>query len=728
MKTKNLLYNWALSVSALLIYGGCADEFTAEKTVSSDGLTLEVNVSGTTAMSVETRGSSNSQLREDYVKTVDVFFVQNSNVVHYVKTNVVNGKATIANGQWKEQYSGVYDVYVLANKNDYDNPLTPETFETDLSWVQNKTQLLALTDTDINVVKAQYEKYANSEYQDKTFLMDGHTSWNSDNAEANAVINVDLAHAAAKLTVNLGYANGFLTEEIEIFSVSKKLVNYVQDVKSFTEGGSLALTNVQGESTTDGFSLANSTNGDGISRKDILYAYSYPNEWGKDIAGRETYFLVNIPYVENEIVYQNYYKVPVRVSGNTDDLKLERNMEYTINVTVDRKGNESIDEPTELTPTFSIADWESKEVNVDGDTPNYLVVSEKEIEMHDVEDKIITFFSSSPIKVEVVEAYFVNKDGDEISVKNQNLVNTEYNDKTLTGEIKIHSVKPGNVTARYITLRVTNTDLPISLSQDIKIIQYPLEYISGVPGVYATRTDLELTGNTYENFVNNVKLDNKPKIESGPFNSKVYTTVENFWGNLTGIYYVSTEQESNKYILKAASSDFDYDHSNNRMYLVQITSTGEEHTVARPAMDGNGEDIVTKSNDDNNRLVSPMFMLASQLGTVSTANWNTAQEHCKQYVEVAQLDGETKRFADWRLPTYAELQVIARYQNKQPDVMDEVLAGSSYWSAYNNRYLKTSDPEAVNPYEGGSKTKCYIRCIRDVTPEDLEEFRANGIK
>ena len=58
--------------------------------------------------------------------------------------------------------------------------------------------------------------------------------------------------------------------------------------------------------------------------------------------------------------------------------------------------------------------------------------------------------------------------------------------------------------------------------------------------------------------------------------------------------------------------------------------------------------------------------------------------------------------------------------------MDEVLAGDWYWSAYSGRYLVTDNYTAQNP--STSRSSCYIRCIRDVTPEDLEEFRAHGIK
>lgn len=723
------LYRLMVLTGGLIACWGCTEELSTEGTTETEGLVLEVSVGDIPATSLDTRATNDGDLKEAYVETVDVFFFAegSANVTYYVpKVNVVNGKAILASGTWKDTYQGKYDVYVLANKHDYDNPATAGTIETDLSWVTTKTQLLALTDTDADVAKAEGEKYGqdnSNSFSGKTFLMDGSiTGWDADTAEANATISVAVAHAAAKLRVNISYTDKFLTPGRDITSVTKKLVHYVKDAKAFAEGGSIALVEPQGEAGSDGFSLTNYQEGEGINRKDVLYAYSYPNEWGTDIVERETYFLVNIPYTDNDgELHQNYYKVPVRISGNTDDLKLDRNTEYTINVTIDCVGNETIDKPETLTPTFSVAAWELEYVDVEGDMPNYLMLSDDYIEMNNVEDATITFFSSSAIKVKIADAYYIYKDGTPIKVTNaSSIINTEYNAKALQGSLTIHSDIPTNVTARYITLEVTNSE---GLEKTINIVQYPLEYISGVPGIYSTRTDFENTGNTYENYRDKkeVHSDVKVEIEDGRFHfmSKVYLA------NNKKIY--SIKRDYNGVLVSGSNQSY---ISNNRMYLVQITSTNVGHTVARPAVEGTGLNIVTKSDPENNQLVSPIFMLASQLGALTTfgqGTWKVGQDHCKQYVEWAKFkDGSEKKFDDWRLPTFAELQIIAMYQNKANEVMDVVLSGSQYWSAQENIYLKTRDTS--KPATGNSRTLCYIRCIRDVTPEDLEEFRAHGVK
>lgn len=63
------------------------------------------------------------------------------------------------------------------------------------------------------------------------------------------------------------------------------------------------------------------------------------------------------------------------------------------------------------------------------------------------------------------------------------------------------------------------------------------------------------------------------------------------------------------------------------MYHVVITSTSGDYQLGRPIMsqDTDYEDIVDPNNPDNDNLVSPSFMLASQLGNSSTISWEKAK-------------------------------------------------------------------------------------------------------
>lgn len=728
------------------------------------GLVLELTVDNNpavTSSSASTRAAADPTLNENLVKEVDVFFSDDgTNVYSHIHATLgSDNRIVLAGADWRQTFSAAsYDVYVIANRHD-DN--------TDLSGISTIEELMALTDTDVDVYKVEGESISTSEtYSGKTFLMDGHTVWTSP-ATDDATIAVDLKRAAAKIVVNVSYksSEGFDFEKLSLTSPRKKVVNYATQAVAFTDS-EYKEPEIQGDASSDGFMIANVTSGNGENRKDILYAYSYPNRWGGNIE-RETYILMNIPYVDDNDYYQNnYYKVPVRISSDTDELRLDRNMQYTVNVTVDRKGNAEIDEPVELeSPIFNVAEWKTETINVDNDSPNYLVLSDEYIELHNESNTTISFFSSSELQnVVVKDAYFIDKEGNEIreilteeggrwdkyeQIKDL-YCSVEYDHGILTGKIRFSGDIPTNVTARYVTLEVTNTDTdnngnPIPITRTVTIVQYPLEYIMGVEGIYSTRDDFD--NNTYANYRDEKEFDNKNDLKISEtfgnswssyysFSSKVY--VENTirevvvydvfhqtgssWGRPTGYYTYKLSHSNNEY----ASGQ-----NNNRMYLVQLTSTNANYTIARPKTEIDKEDgqLVAVSSSENNELVSPAFMLASQLGVISSYNgggsWSGARDHCKNYVEVIEYSDskespkETRILDDWRLPTRAELEIIGQYQTSQPDVMDKVLVGRRYWTVLQDTYYTVPT---------GTTDATGVRCIRDVTPADLEEFAKHGIR
>lgn len=754
MKTRHY-YHTILAVSLFFfafLCGSCSEEILSGSETTTEGLVLRLEVDGQLAVSENTRALESDESlmeSESTVNTVDVFFLQDDAVKVYKHASVSGGKATLYGADWKTAFAGIYDVYVLANVH------TPSA---ELSSIKTKSELLTLRETDENVVRAQGEQSGNGEYQGKTFLMDGYTQWNaSAETQPNVTIDVVLTRAAAKLVVNLKYTEEFLKEGRNIVSVSKKLVHYTQDVRALAEGTELDNLErpVQADASIDGFSLANKSDNKGtVNRTDIIYAYSYPNDWGNDdMVERETYFLINIPYVdgsETEGDYQNnYYKVPVRASSNSADLRLDRNKEYTVNVTINREGNPEIEEPVELTPTFSVANWKTQAINIDEDTPQYLMVSETYIEMHNVADTVVTFFSSSTITVTLESAYYVDKYGKEVSLTESayDWYSVDYDESTLSGKLKIHSDIPEIVTARYVTLKITNVD---GMEKTINIIQYPLEYISGVPGLYSyveqyeKNGEIKVNGEWPSNLAGMYSADIREGLD-GHIGTNPYMKSKFYWEGV--IYRIDySYKDANEYNPLYVTANTPAD--NNRMYLVQISSTSDQYTVARPNLTNTEGELVTALGEENNKLVSPTFMLASNLGNIGNVDWVHAQDNCKHYVEYSiytideadrlsgkKYDGKGhRRFDDWRLPTYAELQIIAGYQENQGIVMDKVLTGQYYWAADKNTYLKIkSETESKStdkeiPIGTDSKSDGKVRCIRDVSPEDLEEFRAHGIK
>jgi hypothetical protein len=141
------------------------------------------------------------------------------------------------------------------------------------------------------------------------------------------------------------------------------------------------------------------------------------------------------------------------------------------------------------------------------------------------------------------------------------------------------------------------------------------------------------------------------------------------------------------------------------MYHVHVTATSFKYTVAIPRLDAQG---YTESSAENTLLVSPSFMIASQLGATQSPDGGVAQakSHCEQYIEVT-ADGNV--YDDWRLPTAAEIDIIIKHQDVS-DAMAVVLSGPEYYCAYNT---DANGNVIYTKKTGKSGNQKAVRCIRD---------------
>lgn len=459
-------------------------------------------------------------------------------------------------------------------------------------------------------------------------------------------------------------------------------------------------------------------------------AYAYAHVWDNaSTLEKEVRLIVNIPMnylpdnaTEWKFLDNSYYQIPVSTKK-----ELNRNTCYEVNVTVDAPGGSNPSKPVLLKDiSYSVRDWDEERINVGGDTdrPAYLTLNEYEMEMAD-DNTTLEFASSSEVTATIDRVYYIDKFGQEkelTQITNGSAdewgenIGSDYRpnwknrciikitpDENITGKIQVHGDVPGNNAVRYIIFTVENEE---GIKREVKVAQYPLEYITNIQGWYSYRSDFG--GTTWENYrdpsqkrVSAYNYDSRNDTWSYSatrygndyiFTSKVAEEIEtgsNRGKSSISYYYYNRWQTS-------LSTNEIWNAGNARMYHVQITASSGDYTLGQPRIT-NGK---TDPGEDNAELVSPSFMIASQLGAVfSISDEEMAASHCREYVEVAQ-DGTV--YDDWRLPTRAELEIIMEFQYKENAAMDEVLAGPSYWSAsglvYNNK---------------GSGTAKTIRCIRD---------------
>ena len=276
--------------------------------------------------------------------------------------------------------------------------------------------------------------------------------------------------------------------------------------------------------------------------------------------------------------------------------------------------------------------------------------------------------------------------------------------------------------------------------------QYPLEYITGIAGLYSylenddkykekwpeytknyggnEKNDdiiyLSYKGNGYsidKNVDSEIKEGLNHHIGNGvDMKCKFYIKNNEGIGRIFRIDLSYLKSKENENELASYLEDNET-ASNNRMYHVVITNTSDGYQLARPPMTSEDENATVVQNDVNNTFVSPSFMLASQLGNSSVLSWSDAEKQCQNYVEVG-MNG--KKYNDWRLPTLEEIRIIKKYQEETPDVMDVVLetretnennknANPYYWTAIKDVYIYTGNATEGTPEDN----KCRVRCVRD---------------
>lgn len=663
---------------------------------------------------------------------------------HFEKEELIqeSGTVTLMTGNWKNVFRGKDEcgVYVVANLYE-PKPIDDKegnnsfSFINDLSWIATLDELKGLTDQNFQI----YQPISDSK---KLFTMSGCIEkWEPASSPNIYTLSVPLTRLAARIEVNIEI--NFKENEIEqgyrVGIPQFELVNYT--TKALVLSGNDDTFSDRVWTSDDGFSANQST-----TNQNQFVAYTYPNEWNSDIL-HETYVLVNVPFIKDYTVEveNNYYKVPLRLS--TDDKRLERNHWYKIKAIISSKGNIVPDKPVELTDVhYEVAPWNDIDIDINDDTPMYLELSEYDVVMRNVDTYDLTFASSSQIAkpeneneiadIKIEEIYYYNKNGKKIDITDTEILNNTYLsvEGSLNGNLVIHSPIPENKTIRYITLTVKNTQYKEddsgtnSCIKTVTIKQYPLEYITGIAGLYSyLDNDNRYTNAWPDNLttIGNIEIDQRIRVglnkhigKSVDMKSKFY--LEN--GENSKIYRIDYSYDSkDNYLVDNGTA------SNNQMYHVVITSTSEDYQLGRPIMN---DDVVDQDQSDNDDLVSPSFMLASQLGNSSIITWQEAQNQCKNYVEVG---NNNEVYDDWRLPTAAEIGILIKYQsdikvNTGDDygVMDNILNSQDkdetnpfYWVSSENKYVLVKSTYNKNEQLKNDRTECRVRCVRDFHVGDL---------
>lgn len=681
MKTLNIYKKTTLALMALtmgLSLVGCAEDseliYQGAQQLSVKPQILDSKVSRAT--------DSDAKLNEDKLIKFNIKMFGEYDECKVDETftkNLQSGKAeVIAKDNWKVekdlQEGKTYNVKSVANA-------------TGTGDVQ--------TDLDI------WKPFHATNNGDKTFLMSSIENYPV-TKEPNQTIPVSLTRAAAKVILKVhvnveGYTAGQATW---------KLMNYNAKTKIFGDNSEIDLQ--------DGDKMLEAEGGTG---EYTITTYSYAMQWNDDTKAPAIYLQVPLTTKVDGVdkTEMNMYKIPVRDPKATgaNAKTLARNTLYKIDATINNKGGSSeIGYITEGKLVYDVLPWsEGETTNIDANT-SYLMVTPKVVYMKNVEDDIsVTYKSSSPVNIVSKKVYYIDNEGN-TEVYSAGYVETYGRDKfypyptkmelqkekegeNLGGKIVIKSPIPRNRFSKYIVLTLKNAE---GKEATVKYKQSPLIETQNFFGDYSSRSEDNWAYRTAEGKI--VKNYRYTYDYDGGYLAKYYDTGS---GNIYSFYY---------------GSDYNLSLTNNRMYIIQVSSTKDsKYNIAHPNID-------KSTGYTNDEVVSPAFMIASQLGAVQSGTFNqtTAKTHCETYREVKKENGKQVIYDGWRLPTKTEIQFIVDFQKesyknnkgetKQP--IKPVLEGANYYTL--------NKVSVATGYTGWGASGTFIRCVRDLTPAQVEEL------
>ena len=704
MKTLNIYKNTTLALMALtmgLSLVGCAEDseliYQGAQQLSVKPLILDNKVSRATT-------ASEASLNKDKLYNFNIKMFGEYNECKVDKTftgGLKSGKEeVIAQNNWKVekdlQEGNTYSVKSVANA-------------TGSGDVQ--------TDEDI---WKPYDATSN-----KMFLMSSEQNYPI-TKEPTQTIPVNLARAAAKIALTIhvdveGYTAG---------QAKWQLKNYN------------AKTTIFGSNTESELKDGEMVETQGGSGEYTVTTYSYATQWNDDTKAPAIY--LQVPLTADGNTEINHYKIPVRDPKATgeDAKKLNRNTIYTIDAKINNKGGSSeIGYITTGKVVYDVLPWsDGGTTDIDANT-SYLMVTPKVVYMKNVdEDMSVTYKSSSPVTIVSKKVYYIDNEGkteeyfqgyvetvyetvtytttekvwvwDFWPIKGHNEdrevektekkevqfkpyptkieLQNEKDGENLGGKIVINSPIPKNRFSKYIVLTLKNAE---GKEATVKYKQSPLIETQNFFGDYSSRSK---SGWAYR----------KPNGEL--VRNRLYTYDYN--GGYQAKYYKNSD-------INSFYDDTSFDNlKNNRMYIIQVSSTKDsKYNIAHPNID-------KSTGYTNDEVVSPAFMIASQLGAVRSANFNQsrAKTHCETYREVKKENDKQVIYDGWRLPTKTEIQFIVDFQKesyknnkgetKQP--IKPVLEGANYYTL-NNKTVATG-------VESGNEV--FVRCVRDLTPAEVDEL------
>ena len=726
----------------------CSEElevYGSGEEVNGRSFTLQLRASGNTTEAGE------DAYNENRIAAVSVFFFTDKETAtcSYMKRNIPTNNSNMLSVPLDDTFKpGEYFIFVLANVPVHQKPVTGK-----FTLNQMKEKLM-------------YTQLSSADKPEDAFVMQGLTEkvMVASGAQGGTVT---LSRLAAKIVLlptiksPIKIDGVTYTAEVDRMDVAlHHVTNYVHP-----DGTELTrkeyndrLTPEEKEktfTTTDPRKYKSVTAPGAAAAYVHIPFYSYPHTWLAYTetsqlvqSEKQTYLTFRIPWTctKNGVQLSTnyYYRVPVTneiISGSDGKgyRSLKSNTLYKIKMNVGVLG--SID-PGQVTPDvdlkYEISDWKSVGISADVNKYNYLELETNYVEMNNESRADIGLTSSSDVTAKVVKITYPDYSRENIGQStmteqdkpvepNRNddkywggLLGWKFNQKlwdadnakyktdkqvweSFFGE-NATSIQPYGQTLVFqhelpstvyvpwtYTIEVTNKE---GLEQDLFITQYPPIYITG---------EYNSEGRT-NRFVYGKNGDKNVDDDRG------YSL-----GNANNPGSSSTNNNKNQYTIHVTQLDA----GDESKYIIgdprnptptKLSSLEKYGTTSQKGLQSylktRGE---TGTEREYDRMIAPVFKIASSWGVVTTGsiNYVQAQKRCASYQENGYPAGR------WRIPTEGEIEFIVSLSNM--GYIPKLFGGDYYASS--KRYYIGGDEGTEGKFggtAGSNNGNRSVRCVYDV--------------
>ena len=737
--------SWTIYLMAFfaLVLASCGDEMESLGTGSgndSRAFTLQLKASDASTEAGE------DVYNENHIANVSVFFFKDTETATcaYMKRNIpTNGTNTLKVSLDETFIPDDYYIFVVANTRNHTEDVSKYTLK------QMQDRLV-------------YTTFAIENKAQESFIMQGLTG----------PVRVENGAKGGQITLNRLAAKIVLIPDVEP-SIEVDGVKYTAEVDrmdvalhnmvNITHAGGYELTkdeynNLSPEdkakmyATTQPRIYKNTAASGETPAYSHIPFYSYPSTWKAYVDGtglaeseHQTYLTFRIPWTcEKDGVQLStnyYYRVPVtnEIDEVNNTRSLKSNTLYKIKMKVGVLG--SID-PGQVTPDvdleYKISEWKSVDISADVNKYNYLELETNYVEMNNESRADIGVTSSSDVTAKVVKITYPDYSRENIGQStmteqdkpvepNRNddkywggLLGWKFNQKlwdadnakyktdkqvweSFFGE-NATSIQPYGQTLVFqhelpstvyvpwtYTIEVTNKE---GLEQDLFITQYPPIYITG---------EYNSEGRT-NRFVYGKNGDKNVDDDRG------YSL-----GNANNPGSSSTNNNKNQYTIHVTQLDA----GDESKYIIgdprnptptKLSSLEKYGTTSQKGLQSylktRGE---TGTEREYDRMIAPVFKIASSWGVVTTGsiNYVQAQKRCASYQENGYPAGR------WRIPTEGEIEFIVSLSNM--GYIPKLFGGDYYASS--KRYYIGGDEGTEGKFggtAGSNNGNRSVRCVYDV--------------